>query len=99
MKVSARLSKTVKRWCWDDDIDRLKVQYLGSSFFGYAKSIDFVEEFGQITSALDPLKLYQISKDGLRVNLKSMSQIVKKRMENLFHSLINIGTCSLHTVH
>ena len=37
--------------------------------------------------------------DGPSVNLKFYNEIVRDRQENLVHSLIGIGSCSLHIVH
>ena len=37
--------------------------------------------------------------DGPAVNIKFLNEFKVKREENAFHSIIDIGTCSLHTVH
>ena len=37
--------------------------------------------------------------DGSSVNLKFYNEIVQDRQQNMAHSLIDIGTCSLHIVH
>ena len=37
--------------------------------------------------------------DGPTVNLKFYSEIVQDRQENMVHSLVDIGSCSLHIVH
>ena len=37
--------------------------------------------------------------DGAAVNIKFINEFNLKRDESAFHSIINIGTCSLHTVH
>ena len=42
---------------------------------------------------------YQISMDGPAKNLKFLNEFKLKQEENAFHSKIDIGTCSLHTVH
>ena len=36
--------------------------------------------------------------DGPSVNLKSYNEIVQDRQESMVHSLIDIGSCGLHTV-
>lgn len=33
------------------------------------------------------------------MNLKFLQEVSKKREESLFHKLIDIGTCSLHSIH
>ena len=37
--------------------------------------------------------------DGPNVNLKFYDCVVKQREENEQHTLVNIGTCGLHTIH
>ena len=37
--------------------------------------------------------------DDPSVNLKFYNEIVQERQENMVHSLIDIGSCSLHIVH
>ena len=37
--------------------------------------------------------------DGPSVNLKFYKEIVPDRQENMVHSLVDIGSCSLHIVH
>ena len=84
---------------WDNNDNEVKVRYLGSTFFGHGTAVDLVKQFGEVTKNLDPIKLYHISMDGPKVNLKFHRDILEKRSEDLFHSLIDIGTCSLHSVH
>ena len=54
---------------WDDD-NMVKVQYLGSSFFGHSTAKDLMTQFEKVTNKLTAEKLYQISMDGPKVNLK-----------------------------
>ena len=37
--------------------------------------------------------------DGPSVNLKFYNELVQDRQENMVHSLIDIGSCSLNIVH
>ena len=37
--------------------------------------------------------------DGPTVNIKFLNEFKLKQEENAFHSISDIGTCSLHTVH
>ena len=60
-------------------------KYWDSSFFEHAKHSDLIEQFNMATKDLDPRKLYQISMDG--------------REKAIFHTFIDIGSCSLHVVH
>ena len=60
---------------------------------------NLLKHFHEVTKELDHSKLYQISMDGPSVNLKVYNEIVQDRQENMVHSLIDIGSCSLHIVH
>ena len=74
-------------------------RHLDSSFFGHARHSDLIEQFSMATKDLDPYKLYQISMDGPKVNVKFYEEIVKSQEKAMLHTLINIGSCSLHVVH
>ena len=78
---------------WDDD-NMVKVWYLGSSFFGHSTAIVLMTQFEEVTSKLAPEKLYQISMDGPKVNLTFYWEVVAKRTESIYHSLIDLGGCS-----
>ena len=58
-----------------------------------------MDKFNDVIKHLDPQKLYQISMDGPSVHIKFLNKFKVKREENAFHSIIDIGSCSLHTVH
>ena len=60
---------------------------------------DVLKHFHEVTKEFDHSKLYQISMDGPSVNLKFYQEIVPDRQENMVHSLVDIGSCSLHIVH
>ena len=67
-------------------------------FLGHSTAIDLMDKLNEIIKHLDPEKLYQISMDALAVNIKFLNEFKLEREENAFHSIIDIGTCSLHTV-
>ena len=96
-KVTHECEMVIMVRYWDDDDDQVKVRYLGSTLFGHATAVDLSYKFVALSKDRDPKRLYQISMDGPRVNIKFLKDIQKKR-EDLFHSLIDIGTCSLHSV-
>ena len=54
---------------WDDD-NMVKVRYLGSSFFGHSITKDLMTQFEEVTNKVAPDKLFQISMDGPKVNLR-----------------------------
>ena len=78
---------------------QVKSQYYGSSFLGHAIHKNLLKHFGEITKDFSPSKLYHISMDGLNVNLKFLREFSKPRVGDSVHSLADIGTCSLHSVH
>ena len=55
--------------------------------------------FEEVTNKLAPGKLYQISMDGPKVKSKFYKEVEPKRTESFYHSFIDMGTCSLHSVH
>ena len=84
---------------WDSAENKVKVRYYDSTFLGHATHTDILDHFKSITDTIPSEKLYQISMDGPNVNLKFYKEFSALYKENNFHSLVNIGTCSLHTVH
>ena len=84
---------------WDMNASQVKSRYYGSSFLGHATHKGLLKHFGEITKNLSPSKLYHISMDGPNVNLKSLKEFSKLRAGDSVHSLADIGTCSLHSLH
>ena len=78
---------------------KVNVRFIGSTFVGHGTHQNLLEHFHEVTKELDHWKLYQISMNGPSVNLKSYNEIVQDRQENIVHSLIDIGSCSLHIGH
>lgn len=48
---------------------------------------------------MDRSKILQVSSDGPNVNLAFLNQVKESRKDDLLDPLIDIGTCSLHTLH
>ena len=86
-------------WFWNVTELKVSVQFIASTIFGHGTHQKLLKHFYEVTKELDHLKLYQISIDGPSVNFKVYNKIVQDRQENMVHSLIDIGSCSLHTVH
>ena len=84
---------------WDVNRNRVNVRYFGSSSLGHTTHKDLLTHFNDIVKGLEPPKLYQISMDGPNVNLKFHDEFTSSLTETVLHSLINIGSCSLHIVH
>ena len=86
---------------WNITELNVSVRFIGSTFFGHGTHQNLLKDFHEVTKELDHLKLSQIPMDGPSVNLKFYNEIVQNRQaqENMAHSLIDIGSCSLHIVH
>ena len=82
-----------------DEENEVRTCYLGSTFLRHSTVVDLKNKLNEVIKHLDPEKLYQISMDGLAVNIKFLNEFKLKQEENAFHSIIDSGTCSLHTVH
>ena len=65
--------------------------------FAIAKNLS--KEFKEITKSLVSNKIFQASMDESNINLKFYEALKQERNENLFLSLIDTDTCSLHSVH
>ena len=84
---------------WDIACSQVKVRYFESSFLGHGRSSDILGHFSKITKDLNAAHLYQVSMDGPNVNLKFYQEFCRKRKDEKYHSLIDIGSCSLHIIH
>ena len=84
---------------WDMNASQVKSQYYDSSFLRHPTHKDILKHFGEITKDLLPPKLYHVSMDRPNVNLKLLKEFSKIRAGDSIHSIADIGTCSLHSVH
>ena len=84
---------------WDVSENKVNVRYYGSSFLGHGTHQNLLSHFNDITKDLDHSHLYQISMDGPNVNIKFNQEFPANLKESNFHSLIDIGSCSLQTIH
>ena len=87
----------VRYWDWERHI--AQTRYLNSEFLGGAKSEQILENFVAGSKRLDHSKMIQVSSDGPNVNLKFLNLYDEKRDLDEFPSLVDIGTCGLHTIH
>ena len=83
---------------WDEKTQKVKVRYWETSYLGHSTHTDLLEHFNKSTESLDPSKMIQVSMDGPNVNLKFLKVLSSSRDEIKLPSLIDIGTCPLHTV-
>ena len=81
--------------------DRVTTRFFGSTFLGHATAEDMVEHFTSkvLESDLKIPDMVQISMDGPSVNWKFLDLMKKILHEDYDTSLLNIGSCGLHTVH
>ena len=79
----------------------VETRYLTSEFLSAAKAVDILEMFesGFGKNINNVRNRLQISSDGASVNLLFLKLYDKKRCFHELSSLLNIGTCGLHTVH
>ena len=84
---------------WDVNAGQVNSWYYGSSFLEHAAHKDLLKHFGEITKDLWPSKSYHISMDGPNVNLRFLKKFSKLRAGDPVHSLADIDTFSLHSVH
>ena len=85
---------------WDEEENQVKARYLDSTFVGHSTAVDLMDKLNEFIKHLDPEKLYQISMDSPAVNIsKFLNEFKVKREENAFQLIIDIRTCSQHTMH
>ena len=86
---------------WNIDKEISETRYLTSEFLGGAKADDILKKFEDgVTKKLKELvNLVQIGSDGPNVNISFLKKFKELREYNDLPSLLDIGTCGLHTVH
>ena len=84
---------------WDEEENEVRTRYLGFTFLGHSTAVELMDKLNEVIKNLDPEKLYQIFMDGPAVNIKFLNEFKLKQQENAFHPIIDIGTCSLHSVY
>ena len=86
-------------WYWDSN-DSVKVKYWLPSFLRHSTYSDLLKHFNKSLSELDLSKMLQMSIDGPAVNWKFFDVLINNVVSECeLPQLINIGNCSLHTVH
>ena len=87
----------VRFWYVSDN--KVNVCYCGPSFLGHGTHQNLLSHFNDFTKDLDHSHLYRISMDGPNVNVKFNQEFSAHFKESNFHSLIDIGSCSLLIIH
>ena len=78
---------------------QLEVRYWHSSFMGHCTSHDVRNHFNERMGDLNLSKILQVSMDGPSISLKFHRDIQSNQEELELPELIDIGSCSLHTIH
>jgi len=84
---------------WNDESKYSETRYLDSQFLGGANAQQILESFNNGIKSMDARRNIQISSDGPNVNLKFLELVNEGRCTAELPTLLNIGTCGLHTVH
>ena len=84
---------------WDDTDNEVKTSYWNSEFLGKASADNVFSKFNDCLSSLDRSEIFQVSSDGPNVNLAFLNLVHENRKDDLLDPLIDIRTCSLHTLH
>ena len=86
---------------WSESEHKALNKYCCSLFLGHCTSDDLVDHFKQfvVDNELDTNSLLHFSMDGPNVNLAFQEKLSKHLRDNLNKSFVNLGTCSLHSVH
>ena len=84
---------------WDVNLNKVSFRYFGSTFLGHGTHQDLLIHFQEVTKEINYSHLYQVSMDGPSINLKFYQEFSTCFKENNSHSLLDIGSCSLHVVH
>ena len=80
---------------WDEVNNQVKNRYWDSDFIGHSTAADILKHFKGGTEKLDDSKMM----DGPATNWKFLSLLVADRDLEQLPKLVNIGSCSLHTIH
>ena len=84
---------------WSNEKKMVATQYFNSEFMGGAKAEKILQTFEKGINKLNPESFIQISSDGSSVNSRSLNFCAEKKESEELPSLIQMGTCSLHTIH
>lgn len=95
MTQTKQLDLHVRYW----SKDRVKTMFFTSVFLGHSTAEDLLEVFKNSIHPLKLSKIYQVSMDGPNVNFKFFSNLQKHINTEFQKQILNIGSCSLHTVH
>lgn len=82
-----------------DSEGMVRSKYIDSYFLGHASANDIMIHLRSFIEKAGSQKILQLSMDGPNVNWKVFKTLCKEMEDDNGMSLINIGSCGLHTVH
>ena len=84
---------------WNEETIQVEARYCDSSFINHCTSHEMKNHFNERISDLNLKKILQVSIDGPSVNLKFHRDVQSNCEELELCKLIDIDSCSLHTIH
>ena len=84
---------------WNDGNNIAETSYLDSKFLLRPNAENLKCELVASITGLDMAKFLQLSLDGPNTNWNVLNLISNHLVENGYKNLVEIGSCSLHTVH
>lgn len=86
---------------WSEALQEVICRHLQTVFLGHATADHIVEQIENVlnSAGLSFNKLIMLGSDGPNVNKKVWRLVNEKLLDEAGHPLIDIGTCSIHTVH
>ncbi|XP_047143255.1 uncharacterized protein LOC124817348 [Hydra vulgaris] len=83
---------------WNEESITVCTRYYTSEFMRKAAAPDILNMFKSCMTGLNAEKMFQVSMDGPNVNKLFLEMLNKERHNNELSTLIDIGTCGLHTI-
>ena len=83
---------------WNEESNIVCTRYYTSQFMGKAVAPDILKMFKSCMTDLNDEKMVEVSMDGPNVNKAFLSILKEERQTNESSTLIDSGTCGLHTV-
>ena len=84
---------------WNEEKMQVEERFLDSSFMGHCTNHDLKNHFNERISDLNLNKILQVSMNARSVNVKFHRDVESNREELELPKFIDIGSCSLHTIH
>ena len=83
---------------WNEESNTVCIRCYTSEFMGKTAAPDILKTFKSCMTGLNDEKMLQVSMDGPNANKAFLSMLKEERQTNDSSTLIDIGTCGLHTI-